>query len=178
MTWTAAQIGNVLARGTFKSGLCVVPTCYWTGYECDLLVVTERLMVVDVEIKTSRADLKADARKDKWWQQLSWPYGAERPAPVHREWPPKVWKHYYALPRSIWKPELLDALGSSSSGVILLGTDRSPELFVASVERRARANPQAKPIGAREVADVARLASLRMWDAFKVVERLSEKKAA
>jgi len=175
MAWTEGTIGAALARQTFKGGLVVVPNCTWTGHECDLLVVTEKLMLVDVEVKISRADLKADARKDKWWKQTaSWRVGETRPAPVHRDWPPKVWKHYVAMPRAIWKPELIDALASPASGVILLGTARDPDQFVVELIRRAKANPDAKPIGAGSVADIARLASLRMWDAFRVVETMNE----
>lgn len=175
MAWTEATIGSALARQTFKSGLVVVPNCTWTGHECDLLVVTEKLMLVDVEVKISRADLKADARKDKWWERAAmWGYGEDRPPPVHRDWPPKVWKHYYALPRAIWKPELLEVLGSSASGVILLGGPHHPDLNMASVERRAKPNPEATPLGPHAIAAVARLASLRMWDAFKDVERIRD----
>lgn len=174
MAWTEGTIGASLARQTFKGGLVVVPNCTWTGHECDLLVVTERLMLVDVEVKISRADLKADAGKDKWWKRTAmWRPNEVRPPPVHRDWPPKVWKHYYALPRSIWKPELMDSLASTASGVILLGTERSPEQFVVELIRRPKANPEAKPIGAASVADIARLASLRMWDAFREVERMN-----
>lgn len=176
MAWTEAKIGSALARQTFKKGLVVVPNCTWTGHECDLLVVTEKLMLVDVEVKISRADLKVDARKDKWWKRTAmWGYGEDRPPPVHRDWPPKVWKHYYALPRAIWKPELMDVLASSASGVILLDEQHRSHLpLIASVERRAKPNPEAKPINATGVADIARLASLRMWDAFKDVERIQE----
>lgn len=173
LTWTEASIGSALARQTFKGGLCIVPNCNWTGHECDLLVVTDKLYAVDVEIKISRADLKADARKDKWWQQTaSWRWGETRPPPVHRDWPPRVWKHYYALPRALWKPELLDCLGSSASGVILIAGDPARRIAETQVVRRAKPNADAKPLGAAAVAHVARLASLRMWDAFKDVERV------
>lgn len=172
MTWSEARIGSALARQTFKNGLCVVPNCTWTGHECDLLVVTEKLMLVDVEIKISRADLKADAKKDKWWRRTaSWGIDEARPAPVHRDWPPKVWKHYYALPRYLWKDDLLETLASTASGIILLGTDRTPELNSVEMIRRPKPNADAKAISAASVAAIARLASLRMWDAFLVAER-------
>ena len=175
MAWTEGTIGAALARQTFKGGLVVVPNCTWTGHECDLLVVTEKLMLVDVEVKISRADLKADAKKDKWWRRTAtWRPGETRPDPVHRDWPPKVWKHYYALPRAIWKPELMDILASTASGVILLGTERHPDQFVVDLIRKPQPNRDAKPIDAGSVAAIARLASLRMWDSFRAMDAMNE----
>ena len=89
----------------------LVDNCNWTGNECDVLGVTTDLRIIDVEVKISRADLKADARKDKWWRSLTWDeatakgYDTSNWNPwAHREprdWPRKVWKHYYALPAAI-----------------------------------------------------------------------------
>lgn len=177
MSWTEGTIGAALARNTFKSHLVVVPNCTWTGHECDLLVVADCLRLIDVEVKISRADLKADARKDKWWRRaggLSWRNGESRPPDEHRDWPPHVWKHYYAMPRDIWKSDLLDCLGSSASGVIVIGTDKHPDKPIVEVMRRARPNRDAKPIEALSMQRIARLASLRMWDAFRDVERVRD----
>lgn len=70
MTWSEHAIARALVRQTFnRKYLVVVPNCNWTGHECDLLVVTENLRIIDVEIKISRADLKADAKKEKWWHR-------------------------------------------------------------------------------------------------------------
>lgn len=56
MTWNANLIAGALARQFFqRKHLVVVPQCNWTGHECDLLVVTTDLRVIDVEIKVSRA---------------------------------------------------------------------------------------------------------------------------
>ena len=167
--WSEPIIAAALVRQTFqRKCLAVVPNCMWTGHECDLLCVEPRLRIIDVEIKISRADLKADADKDKWWQRTGWyTPGQPRPEPVAREWPRRVWKHYYALPTHIWRPELLDALPSPASGVILLTEQKHTggAWLVARVERRAKPNPQADRLTAEQVCDVARLASLRLWDA-------------
>lgn len=62
MKWTEKTIARALAQQTFnRKYLVVVPNCNWTGYEADILAVTENLRLIDVEIKISRADLKADA---------------------------------------------------------------------------------------------------------------------
>ena len=178
MSWTERTIGAYLSRHTFQRRYLVVPNCQWTGNECDLLVVTPSLRIVDVEIKTSRADLRADSGKDKWWHSQSW---QRTPAAnVGRDWPPRVWKHYYCLPAAIWQPEMLDdlltvrdqtrAMFASKSGVLLIREDKHGRPWVDSV-RRAKANSEAKPITAEQAIDIARLANLRMWDALLLADK-------
>lgn len=189
MIWSEASIGRALALQFFnRKYLCVVPNCNWTGHECDLLAVTENLRIIDVEIKISRGDLKADAKKDKWWhsyytgeyQTVVSKSGFSRQDPVRaidpRPWPPKVWKHYFALPKEIWTPDLLDVLPNTNSGILLLDKDGYPrpvdELMKVTCLRRATPNRDAKPISPAAAVNIARLASLRMWDAYRKVERL------
>ena len=69
MEWSERLIARELAVGLFARRLVVVDNCIWTGHECDLLCVTTDLRIVDVEIKISRSDLKADAKKDKWFRR-------------------------------------------------------------------------------------------------------------
>ena len=178
VNWSEQTIGRALARQTFnRKYLVVVPNCIWTGHECDVLAVTENLRLIDVEIKISRADLKADAAKAKWWHQRY--VGAprrveehdERGRPIRRRniyarefelrtWPPKVWKHYYAMPADIWSDDLLGSLGSPASGVLLLA-DAGGELRIR-VRRPAKPCRGAEPISPAAAVDIARLASLRM----------------
>ena len=166
--WSEPIIAAALVRQTFqRKCLAVVPNCMWTGHECDLLCVEPRLRIIDVEIKISRADLKADADKDKWWQRTGWyTPGQPRPEPVAREWPRRVWKHYYALPRDLWDAALFDALPSPHSGVLLM-TERANGSIAISVERRATPNRDADRLSAADALDIARLANLRMWDALE-----------
>lgn len=159
--WSEARIGALLAYQLFNGrSVLVVPNCKWTGYECDMLVVTQSLRIIDVEIKISRADLKADAKKDKWWKLRPW---SRRHKPrERREWPEKVWKHYYAMPESIYTPDLLAHI-PAASGVLLLREKHQRGHI--SVARRCKPNRDAQPIGAADAVDLARLASLRMWAA-------------
>ena len=175
VNWSEQTIGRALARQTFnRKYLVVVPNCIWTGHECDVLAVTENLRLIDVEIKISRADLKADAAKAKWWHQRY--VGAprrveehdERGRPIRRRniyarefelrtWPPKVWKHYYAMPADIWSDDLLGSLGSPASGVLLLAD--------AGGELRIRVRRPAKPCrGAEPISPPPRWIS-RAWRA-------------
>lgn len=181
--WSEAMIANALVHQTFqRKAVVITPNCNWTGYECDLLVVEPRLRIIDVEIKISRADLKADAKKDKWWHRYysgqyetvptrhgSWQRPIE--ARTARQWPPKVWKHYYALPTEVWHDSLLDALPSPASGVIALSYRRGA-LF-ASVVRKAKPNRDAHVLTPAQAVNVARLANLRYWDLRKAQDKVS-----
>lgn len=180
MIWSEHAIARAIALQTLaRKCVVLVDNCNWTGHECDVLAVTTDLRIIDVEVKISRADLKADAKKDKWWRRY---YSGEyetietrwgttsRPieTKVARPHPPKVWKHYYALPAEIWKPELVDALPSKHSGILLLREQRSAITPLAvHVERRATPAKDAAKLTPAQVMDIARLANLRMWDAYR-----------
>ena len=186
MIWSETQIARTLAIQFFKRKyLVVVPNCNWTGHECDMLCVTENLRIIDVEIKISRADLKADAKKEKLWHRPNnWAFthasgGFSKhgpPAPdVALKWPPKIWKHYYVMPESIWCDDLLPCVGSLNSGVLLL---REPNKHCNRVTiktiRPAKPNRDAEKIPAAAAVDIARLASLRMWNAYQELNELRD----
>jgi hypothetical protein len=162
MIWNEHIIARAVARQTLASRcLVLVDRCNWTGHECDILAVTLDQRIIDVEVKISRADLKADAKKDKWWQRRL----SQQTA---RPWPPKVWKHYYAMPADIWDASLLAALPSKNSGVLLFRERRNTGVPVlVECVRRATPNNAADRLTPVQVLDVARLANLRMWDAYQ-----------
>lgn len=177
MIWNERVIATAISRQVLqRKCLLLVDNCQWTGYECDVLAITQNLRIIDIEIKISRADLKADAGKDKWWHYTGWgriENGRNIPAPrTARKWPHRVWKHYYAMPEHIWKPELLDPMPSPASGVILLRENRAGADVIAKVARRAKPDRDAKPISHEDVIDIARLANLRMWDAYQQISRM------
>lgn len=188
MTWSEREIARAIALQTLaRKCVVLVDNCNWTGYECDVLGVTTDLRIIDVEVKISRADLKADAKKDKWWHRQFGGYG-----PVEEKYneqgrliwsnrqsiwnktaldhPRKVWKHYYAMPKEIWKPELLDCLPSKASGVLLLDREGYPryvnQVMRVDCIRRATPNKDASRLKPEQVMDIARLANLRMWEAY------------
>lgn len=178
---TERSIARVLAVGFFaRRYLVMVPNCNWTGNECDLLALDDKLRVIDIEVKISRSDLKADADKYKWWHREFAGYGPQTeirgPRGEHigmrqetiynktlREWPPKVWKHYYCMPADIWSDDLFAVLPSPRSGVILLEHGRGGELR-HNLKRRATPDKDAKPVPTEQAINIARLASLRMWE--------------
>ena len=159
LKWSEGLIGRTLARGLFKNKMVLlIRNCYWTGFETDLLGVTQCLRLVDVEIKISRSDLKADKHKDKWWYRPNWKAPKE-PA----LWPRHVWKHYYCLPYDIWTDVLLADI-PANSGVLLLVAGRHGEVSYI-VRRAAKPNRDAKRLEAVDVINIARLANIRMWEA-------------
>ncbi|MFB3910459.1 MAG: hypothetical protein ACE15D_18875 [Candidatus Eisenbacteria bacterium] len=180
--WSEASIASILQRDLFARAHVVVDNCNWTGHECDLLVVTTNMQIIDVEIKISRSDMRADAKKEKWWDRRFLGYGPEevcevnghvrwitRP-PIHentaRQWPPKVWKHYYAMPREIWTDAMLPQVASERSGIVLVYVDDHGG-HRYEVKRRATANVGADKISEAQALGIARLANLRMWNAYR-----------
>lgn len=162
--WSEERIGKMLANGLLTNrSVLVIPNCHWTGHEADLLVVEQKLRLIDVEIKISRADLRADIKKDKWWSGRPW---SQRATPRTRnEWPPKVWKHYYAVPASIWTEKLYESIPRNSGVILLHEPLKARPNHWLHVLRRATPNKEAKAISASDAVDLARLASLRMWTA-------------
>lgn len=171
--WTEGRIIKAISDQVLnRKCVVMVDRCNWTGNECDVLGVTQDLRIIDVEVKISRSDLKADAKKDKWWHRLTYAEAQERGVDFweYREpvtHPRRVWKHYYALPADIWKPELESCLPSPASGILLLreSRDRSGRVLIDFI-RRAIPNRNADRISPEQAIDIARLANLRMWEAY------------
>lgn len=156
--WTEASVSRAIQRSLFGMAVLIVPQCNWTGSECDLLIIEKGLRIIDIEVKVSRADLKADMKKQKWWKHRPW--SRRHLAAEPRQWPDKVWKHYYALPESIWDSKLLESI-PSNSGVLTLRHEAHG--IKVKVQRMAKPCREAKPITAADAIDLARLTSLRLW---------------
>ncbi|MBU0601112.1 MAG: hypothetical protein KKD25_01765 [Gammaproteobacteria bacterium] len=182
--WSEYSIARAIALQTLaRRCVVLVDNCNWTGHECDVLGVTTDLRIIDVEVKISRADLKADARKDKWWhrQYGEW-IASERRQEVTvtpRAHPPKVWKHYYALPADIWRDDLFAALPSTASGVLLLRESRNPGDLSPVIKCIRRATParDAHKLTPAQVMNIARLANLRMWEAYQRRDQAQQREA-
>lgn len=179
--WSERSIGKAIFDQAFtRKHVVLLPNSYFTGYETDLLIVRADLRLVDIEIKRSRSDFKADQHKDKWWKfgpyeptgEISrWGSPLTRPTKTPREWPVRIWKHYYALPAEIWTPELEKEV-SPKSGIMLL-SERYTEQQLKGwdvkqavnlrIHRQAKPNKDAKPISATDAIDVAKLCNARMW---------------
>lgn len=169
MAWTERGIGKAVVHQLFQRRVLAIPNCNWVGHECDLLVIhAGNMKLIEVEIKTSRADLLADADKDKWLEPWLWTqrHGDQR---ERSPWPRRIWKHYYCMPAAIWKPELAAQVNPASGILLVSHTDAGHVLVRAA--RRTTANPKAQPITPSQALDIARLAGLRMWDAIGELDR-------
>ncbi len=170
--WSEYSIARALYVHAFRNKhTVIVPNSYFTGFEADLLVVRNDLRLMDVEIKISRSDLKADQYKDKWLHPgpHSWGWGKSPPRDQwpRLEWPRKIWKHYYCMPREIWSEDLL-AYINPKSGILLMKTVKHQgykDWLTITVKRQASPKKEAKPISPEEVMDIARGCSDRMWRA-------------
>lgn len=173
--WSEKNIGKALHWQILdRRCVIVVPRCSFAGHEADLLAVTPDLRLIDFEIKISRSDLKADLQKDKWWESTMWfrDHVTKKRKAAHlnqRAHPPKVWKHYYVVPLEIWKDELFDSI-PPASGVLTVSRAGREHWnrggVVVDVVRRAKPAKDAYKISAEEAICIARLASVRMWEAF------------
>lgn len=174
--WSERLIARAISHQLLlKKCIVLIENTMWTGHEADVLGVTKDLRLIDIEVKISRADLKADYGKDKWWiRHHGW--GLHGPEQL-LGWPPKVWKHYYALPAEIWRPELVNALPSPNSGILLLHHNQRGEVAV-NCTRRATPARDCSVLSAEDAVDVARLANLRMWEAYAELESLKAARAA
>lgn len=165
--WTEASLTKALVRQFFGNAVLAIPCCGWAGHEADLLVVTKDLRLIDVEMKISRSDFKADAKKAKWWHTRTWAR-SKAAEPLMREWPPKIWKHYYLMPHEVWDDQLL-AAAPPNSGILL--AHGSPKAASVYARRRSKPNKDAERLAPNEVIDLARLAGLRLWDALERLEK-------
>lgn len=163
-------ICRAVARQTLGSRcLVLVENCSWTGHECDVLAVTQDLRIIDIEVKISIGDLRRDASKDKWWRKV---LSFEPGPPQLLSHPPKVWKHYYAMPISIWSPTAQALICSESSGVLLVKEMPSGQLIVRE-HRKAKPSKHAAKLDAKSALDVARLGNIRLWDAYAKLDGIS-----
>lgn len=120
----------------------IVPNVSWgfgLQYEADLVVVTKSNYIYEVELKVSKSDLKADAKKRKH---------------LH---PRKTFKRmYYAMPESIYDPTLVPEY----AGVLLAYMHR--KRWYIKVERKPE-NLKVDPITDKQYIKLLELMAMRVW---------------
>lgn len=123
----------------------IIPNISWgLGlHECDILIITKDNYCYEIEIKTSKADLKKDAKK------------------YHRHYNEKIKKLYFAIPESLI--ESIDLIPERAG--ILICSDR------VKVLRRAKINKAIK-LTDKEVLHAGKLASMRIWNLKKKLKLL------
>ena len=171
--WTAREIAKAIACQAFAGRhLIVLPNTYWPGSETDLLLVRTDLRLVDIEIKISRADLKADAKKSKWFDQPIFDPTTHTVPYTPRSHPRRIWKHYYCVPEKLWKKDLGDCIPPASGVICLRDHPTHPGCWI---ERQAKAAKNAERITPEELCDIARVQSLKLWSAYDELDRARRK---
>jgi len=132
---------------------CIVPNVWWgldLNHECDLFVLTKAGYAYEVEIKTSRADLKADIKKrhlhvSKWVRKL-----------------------YFAIPENL---EAGIDLIPEKAGILVVTKTGQVKKF-----REAKSDTRAKRLPEKTQLKLARLGTMRIWPLKAALLRLAEMK--
>lgn len=133
-----------------------VPNISWGMglHECDLLICTVRDYFIEVEIKVSKADLKADKKKN------------------HHHFSTKIRRLYFALPKKMLEKDGVEELIPSWAGIISVGESEVGNY--TKIERKAKINPNAMPLTLTEKYEFARLGTLRIWDLKQRLQKIRQ----
>lgn len=177
MKWTENTIAFRLIQHHFRGQmLSATQRCSHTGDEADLLLIDKKLRFIDVEIKTSRQDFKNDRKKHKWKGRKKEFYTEDDLGKTKRiveweikDWPNKIYKHYFALPETVWSDDLLEFLPSDKCGIILLSEGGN-----IYVHKKAKTNSKAPKATIDDINNIARLTSLRYWNMYSKYLEIKE----
>lgn len=143
----------------------IVPNVSWgwgLSYEADLVVLYPSGWAVEIEIKCSKSDLKADAKKRKWsnWNPLRG----------------KVFQRFfYAMPEVLATPEIIADL-PEGAGVLTVS-----ENGIVRQLRPATKNPNALKVSDDRRLHLLHLGVMRVWGlkeaALQKHERFQEEEA-
>jgi len=129
----------------------IVPNVSWgmSLHECDLLIVSKAGYLTEVEIKVTRADLRADAKK---W------HGHNSDA---------IKRLFFALPDYLESIDCIDMVPERAGIIIIKPKDNVPGEYPYSPRcreiRPAQRNKVAGKITDTDRYKVARLGALRIW---------------
>lgn len=117
----------------YRANRCFV-NVHLMAWESDMLVVTKSGYMTEVEVKTSWADWKADALKDKWGK-----------LDLDRYW--KLVKRFtYAVPSDLYDKHGIPDNLRPEHGVLVLTPRKYGKVPKVQVVREAVINPKAKPL--------------------------------
>ena len=132
---------------------CIVPNVWWgldLNHECDLFVLTKTGYAYEVEIKTSKADLKADLKKRSGHHSK------------------QIRKLYFAVPEKL---EACIDLIPERAGVLVVRANGSCKKI-----REAKNNTDARKLSEAKQFGLARLGTMRIWPLKAALLRLAEMK--
>jgi len=136
------------------------------GHECDLLIVRPKSgYTVEVEIKVSMSDLKADFKK------------------LHDHYSQKIKELYFAVPEDLY--EKVVNIIPDYAGIITCGLRQHrrwqhsyPEHLQewwqidAEVRRKAKQNENRRPLTPEEILHLSHLGTMRIWNLKKKLRKI------
>lgn len=145
---TTAEMELILQSYFSRSGNLVVPNISWgLGlHECDLLVMSKKGYLTEIEIKISRSDLKKDREKR------------------HQHHSNKIKSLYFSIP---WHLINDKEYIPERAGIIVVNEIRQIHIL-----RSPKTNKNARPLTAKEQFQFVRLGSLRIWSLKRNVWKL------
>lgn len=145
----------------------IVPNVSWGAglHECDMLILSKSGCATEIEIKTSRADLKRDAGKEHQ-------HGMKVSEPGDPPWRPsgvdKIKYLYFALPEKICNCQVIHMI-PEQAGIITVA-----EYGFIDIVRKPIDKSKYK-FDDKEMYNIARLGTMRIWKLkYLVMEKLRE----
>lgn len=131
----------------------IVPNVSWgfgINYEADLVIIRKSGFAAEVEVKVDRQDLRNDSKKRKWL--------FNRPTTIKQ--------FFFAVPESLL--ELCIEVAPPMAGIIVVYTTGAVTPFryyqgMVEIIRPAKVNKFARRLRPDEIANLQRLAAIRIW---------------
>jgi hypothetical protein len=154
----ASDIEIAIARYFNPRQNLIVPNISWGMglHECDILIASAKGYLTEIEIKISAADLKKDAMKR---------HG-------HYDRMGRIKKLYFTMPK---KMTHLCEYVPERAGILSYYVDDTGNSHIREI-RPARANAKARPLNDKEMYEMARLGSMRIWGLKRKIKYLQERK--
>ena len=139
------EIEESLARYfNFKVNV-IVPNISWGlgVHECDIFVIRQSNYAIEVEIKISLSDLKAESKKG------------------HTHSSTKIREFYYAIPN-----DLLDSCIEHippHAGILTCERNKYNDIVKTNIYRKAKINTKARKLTDKEVLKACHLGTMRIW---------------
>ena len=137
---TCIEIESAVAKYFDPRRCVIVPNVWWgldLNHECDLMVLTKAGFAYEVEIKTSKADLKADLKKR------------------HGHKSNRISKLYFAIPTKL--EPCIDII-PEQAGVLMV----RPNGAVVKL-REAKRNPESRKLNPDDQLKLTHLGMMRIW---------------
>lgn len=134
----------------------IVPNISWgLGlHECDLLVVTTSHCAIEIEIKTSKADIIAD--KKKW----------------HNHYSKKLRSLIFAIPEKL---QNCIHLIPEKAGVMVVKSYPTNHKLYCTMIRKAQINKDARKLTDKEILHLAKLGTIRTWKLRRTIQDLRKR---